>query len=258
MKNYLTILLLFLIMSFNLSVQSFAETTCRTDKPLVINYDISNLEPIRVVAVAKTNLCAPTTNIGDCFCAEITSNIKSQQKLIVPSGSLFCGKVSKINVPHRIFDRDGYIQVLIDSIETPQGQKICLEKTPIIYKIFSPYAKSFKRKSAEQALPRITGSSTSIALGTATNLNGGVVYAISSGVSTILGTISGFFTPDYCKTRLQTAAKRTAETSPIGVIIGISTKGYTAYIDCDKYIILNLNNNVLSAIQTQCACSKEE
>ena len=206
---------------------------------------------LKVLALSRTSLCDNTAKVGDDFCAKLIENVCIEKQILIPSGSIVYGKVKKVNAPKRFINRDGFILISICEIQTPQGQRISLAGNEVDGKIISPYTKSTKVRVAQQVPIRVAAYGTSIPLSSATNLNGGVIYAIATGASMAAGAVTGFLTPDYGLSRTQTSAKRALEASPVGTAYGVITKGNEAQIGCGDGIIFNFEKASIKRIQQQ-------
>ena len=105
-----------------------------------------------------------------------------------------------------------------------------------------------KQRFSQQVSIRVTGYGTFIPLSEATNLNGGIIYAISVGANIAAGAVTGFFTPNIGKTRLETSAKRSFEASPIGAVYGVITTGNEAALNQGDAIVLTIDNPTLKKL----------
>ena len=129
MINYLK-LIMFVLLSISISNTVFAQTTnMSTDQQI----DIPKF--LRVLAVSRSGLSTSTTKVGDGFCAVLAENICLGNTILIPSNSMVSGQVKKINMRKRFFNRDGFIIISINEIQTPQGQKITLTDKGIEGKI---------------------------------------------------------------------------------------------------------------------------
>jgi hypothetical protein len=246
-KNLLMVLVLLLILlNINFSKVCFAQNGI-TAQPL--NQEVPRNIPI--LAVSRTNLNTFTTKPGDIFTAKIAENLQVCNKLLVPAGSTVCGMVTQVKKPKRYPLRNGSITLYINQIETPQGQKISLAGNEVLGKIISPLEKTIKRKVIGTLPPRAAGYGTSIPLGKATDLNSGVVYAVSTGASVAAGAISGFAVPDIGRTRLRSSFERAIDSTPIGAVRGFVAKGQNVGIRCGDGIVLNFDRKTLNKLEFQ-------
>ncbi|MFH0703153.1 MAG: hypothetical protein V2B14_06425 [bacterium] len=195
--------------------------------------------PENISAISMTNLSSSTAKIGECFQAKIPKNLTLKSGTTIPSDSIIYGQVIKVKKSKR-FSRGGSITLTANQIQTPQGQTIPLENFKSI--VVSPYVKPLKERFLERIPIAVASSGTSIPLSAATNLNGGIVYAISLGAGVVMGAVSGIFDPDYEKTRTQTAAIRAFESTPIGGIKIAASKGKEVNLKIGDCIIFKYNN----------------
>lgn len=209
----------------------------------------------KVLALSRTNLDTLNTKIGDNFCAKIVENLIIGKNVIIPCNSIVYGQVLKVKKPQRL-NRNGKIILSINQIQTPDGKLICLQGSEIKGVIVSAYEESLKKRIGKKIPPEAAGYSTSIPLGQATNLNGGIVYALSTGASMVGGAVTGIFTPDIGKSRLQSFFLGGLNASPIGTAYNTIRKGKDAGINTGDSLLLTLNKATIIKIQDQYAAQK--
>jgi len=219
---------------------------------------ITVLENKKILTLSRTNLNGLTAKVGDDFSAITEEDLVMVGKIILPSQSIICGKITQIKQPAR-FSKNGVIIVRANQIQTPQGQVIPVEDQNVSYSIIAPHAKTYKERALQRIPITMASTGTSIPLSQATDLNGGVVYAISTGAAVLAGAVTGALYPDYGRTMIQSSAARAFNATPFGIAAFIGRKGQDAQINTGDPLILNLNKEALAKIQNiagQCVTSK--
>ncbi|HEY9886059.1 MAG TPA: hypothetical protein V6C96_02240, partial [Vampirovibrionales bacterium] len=65
-------------------------------------------------------------NLGDPITSILTKEIRVEQDLVLPEGTVFYGKVSSVQAP-KSFGRDGSLEVSFHSLKTPKGKYLKFE-----------------------------------------------------------------------------------------------------------------------------------
>ena len=240
-RGTISALILALIININVSNPAKAQNTTlnNNQQAVIINKNQ------KILALLRTNLDTKTTKKGDPVSAVLMDDVIAGQKILIPKNSVLTGQVYKVFKPKRL-NMDAAIVFGINQIQTPQGQIINVTGKGTKFKIQSPYAKTIKNRIALRAPVSIASSGTSIPLDAATNLNGGVIYAISTGASIVSGFATGIFTPQLGQTRMDAAFSRAFSSSPIGGLKEISSNGKDINLKCGDGIMINFSKDLLS------------
>ena len=260
MSKYALFIVVSAILAFNsgfnekcIALENSKNQVIIAQKPAIIV-----LENKKILTLSRTNLNGRTAKVGDDFSAITEEDLVMSGKIILPSQSIICGKITQIKQPAR-FSKNGVIIVRANQIQTPQGQVMPVEDQNIRYSIIAPHAKTYKERALERIPITTASTGTSIPLSQATDLNGGIVYAISTGAAVLAGAVTGALNPDYGRTRAESSAARAFNATPFGIIAFMGRKGQDAQINTGDPLILNLNKESLTKIQNiadQCVSSK--
>jgi len=79
--------------------------------------------------------------LNDVICAKTSEDIYIDDKKVIPEGTVFKGKVSRIHDPRRFY-RKGWLEISFDSLQTPDGRKFA----------FKVEADNFKNSTAKSKL----------------------------------------------------------------------------------------------------------
>lgn len=142
-----------------------------------------------LIVCSKTRLDYSTTKIGSPFAAVLPDDVVYQGRTL-PAGTLFKGYVQEVQ-PSRRFSRPGYYRMNLQEVVLPSGE---CHQLSLLHglgvasgKINGKQAHTFKDFAMKTVPNSIVGSATSIPLGAATNLAGGVVTAIAFGARMVTG-----------------------------------------------------------------------
>ncbi|OGI04278.1 MAG: hypothetical protein A2Y25_09400 [Candidatus Melainabacteria bacterium GWF2_37_15] len=196
----------------------------------------------------KTLLDSNKSVIEDDFNAELSENIYYKGNLLFPQGSILKGNISKIE-KQNILRTNACIHVIVNEIQTPDSQIISFKDDPLKLKFMDPRSKTLARKTFERAPSVIAQGVVAISLGAASNLGGGVIYAIGVGTSAGAGLISGFISPDAGLSRSRGALVRAFENTSPGTVYVITRKRYNVYYKPDSSTSLKLDGAQISRIQ---------
>jgi len=203
-----------------------------------------------VLAVSRTSLNSSTSNVGDIFSAKMVESLTIGGNEIIPSGSIVSGSVSSVKRPTRL-SINGKIVISINRIETPTGQMINLQGREIRGIVLYPNTPSIRKRLALRLPVNAASYGTSIPLDKATDLNGGVIYAISQGAAIVGGAITGFIVPNKDQTRFQGSMMGAYNSSPIGSVGQVIGKGKDASINTGDPVILNFDRITVAKIDSQ-------
>lgn len=249
-----TVLILLLTLVSNLSVQPAFSDGSVVDK--TIEQQVNPGEDNKILIISQTALNNTTAKVGETFSASLAENLVSGQEILAPKGSIISGPITRVTQPKRA-RMYGTITVSLNQIQTPQGETISLGERPIIVEMIPPEGKRFMERVGERTPVAMAASGTSIPLNEATDLNGGVVYAISVGASAVMGAVTGFFDPDYGKTRGRTALYRAFESTPLGSVYLATTKGEKVNVSRGDTLVVTFNKETMKIVQNQAACMRQ-
>lgn len=164
------------------SVVSAEKNMTRLDEPFALK--------------SETCLNSKTTQVGEPFQGRLAENYTYQGKLL-PVNSLFKGKVAQV-APSRRFSRPAYFVLAIDEVQLTNGEVITLSPTPGFAaesaKIHNDDPITIQRIARKGGPLTLVSTATSIPLGVASSLGGGVIYAITLGARMTTGAVQGLFT----------------------------------------------------------------
>lgn len=208
--------------------------------------NINNLPKlIPLLAISRNDLNTCTSKDGDIFSAKIVENLIIDNNTIIPQDSIIQGVVVKVKKPKRYPLRNGELVLSIKQIQLPDGKIISFNTDEVDARVVSPLTKSIDRRFYEAAPIRAAGYGTSIPLGQATSLNGGAVYAISLGASTIIGLLTGFAVPDAGRSRIRSSIERGVDSTPFGTVRGFVAIGQDVGIEVGDGIVLNIDRETI-------------
>ncbi len=149
-----------------------------------------------IEAELQTPLNLQETQVGEEFEA-IASDDYVYQGMQIPAGTRFQGEVIK-QKPSRRFFRPGYFVLDVRQVTFPDGEVLTFEEDEYrnpMKKVMSEeeQQRTLKRTIIEQAPITAAGLGTSIPLRTATDLNGGVITAITYGARMATGAVIELF-----------------------------------------------------------------
>lgn len=151
-------------------------------------------EPISVQVQSEYD--SKTTNKGQAF-QGVTTEDYVYQNSTLPAGTVFKGFVQEVK-PSRRYARPGYFVMDIQQVVLPSGeshqmslvQGMGAESQGVdTKKINNKKARTVKRFVKESLPMQLASSGTSIPLGVATSLNGGIVFAIATGARMTAGAV---------------------------------------------------------------------
>jgi len=245
---FIIFLLISILLNIFISKVCFAQNEV-TAKTVDTYHDIPQNTPL--LAISRTNLDTGSSKPGDVFTAKVVEDLKICNKIIIPANSIVCGMVTEVRKPKRYPLRNGLITLYINQIETPQGQKISLEGREVSGKIISPLEQTIRRRVVGTLPPRAASYGATIPVGRATDLSGGVVYAIGMGAAVTAGAISGFAVPDPCRSRIRSSFERAVDSTPIGAVRGFVAMGQEVGIKSGDGIMLNFDKKTIAKIQSE-------
>ncbi|EKE02288.1 MAG: hypothetical protein ACD_20C00402G0018 [uncultured bacterium] len=256
MVRFFVFLLLFLsVVHTNFANQSYAQVAPGklSAQPELKKYELTeDVVNDKLLAISRTYLDTKTTNIGEPFSAKVVENLIVGENIVVPSGSILTGQVIEVRRPGiRPINKNGQIKVSINQLETPDGQIISLAGREINGLVISQYAKTLQRRVVERIPTLAVTNGTSIPLNEATDLNGGVVYAISTGARAVTGFMTGLIAPEPGRTRIASAFRMGAFETPIGTAYQFLTPGYDVQINSGDSIVFSFDEPTIAKIQEQ-------
>ncbi|OGH96139.1 MAG: hypothetical protein A2104_10020 [Candidatus Melainabacteria bacterium GWF2_32_7] len=225
----------------------------QVSEPEVKKYELTDeVKDNAILAISRTTLTNETTKVGDPFSAAVVEDLVVGNNIIVPSGSVLTGQVTEVREPsRRPINKNGLIRISINQITTPDCQVITLEGNEVLGLAISQYAKTLRRRVVERIPTLAVTNGVSIPLNEETDLNGGVVYAISTGARMVTGFATGLVVPDPGRTRIVSAFRMAAFETPIGTAYQFLGKGYPVNINCGDSIVLNFDEPTIAKIQEQ-------
>ncbi|OGH98501.1 MAG: hypothetical protein A2039_05385 [Candidatus Melainabacteria bacterium GWA2_34_9] len=257
LNKFFLIFSIIALLSQTLSISAFAQqySCTKADKEWSKRLIKENL----VLTRTLTDLNSETAKPCDKLQLKTMDDIDCGNKVIIPCGSIIEGKVVKAK-NNFILRSDAYIDFLITNIKTSSGCNICLEQDPIKLRIVDPHYKSSMKKLLERAPIFVAGPATSIPLGAATALGGGVIFAITIGAQATAGFLSGLIYPDIDKTRIDGAIIRAVEGTPVGTFRIVVERGFEINSPACCYVTIRLDDKakqqILCSMQRAIATNK--
>lgn len=241
-KKIFSVFIMFVFLLQISPISTLAETNNPCPPVMYSRLEQENM----ILTRTSSDLSPEKCKCGDTVKLNTMEDIVFNNNVIIPCGSTIEGTVIK-SQNTRIFRADAYIDILITKIYT---SSCCMsfQNSPIKLRLEDPRAKSFAKKIIERAPIQATNTGTSIALSTATDLAGGVIFAITVGAATAVGLITGYIYPDIDKTRLEGSITRGIEATPVGLLLITLQAGYdTDYKTC-SIITIRFNNKIKQQI----------
>lgn len=233
-----------LTQTFSISAFAQEQYNCtKTDKDWSKRLLKENLVLTRTLSDLKSETAKPCDKLQ----LKTLNDIDCGNKVIIPCGSIIEGKVVKVR-NNFILRSDAYIDFLITNIKTCSGCNICFEQDPIKLRIVDPRYKSSMKKLLERAPIFVAGSATSITLGAATALGGGVIFAITVGAQATAGFLSGLIYPDIDKTRIDGAITRAVEGTALGAVVIVADKGFEINSPACCYVTIRIDDKARQKI----------
>ena len=224
------------------------------DKTIVIN----KRQKIKTLALSRNDINTTCAKKGDCFSVKLVEDVKVGDCVAIPSGSIISGQIRSIDMPRTFPSRDGAIHICMNKIELPCGEVIDISCKKIEGVILSPYRKDYKQKFAERVPVTAVYYAVAIPVDLATDLAGGVVYAIATGGAMITGAASGLVYPNKGQSRGTSAFYRSIYSTPIGTGRMFVANGKDAALLAGDGIVIRFENKTVQKILEQqgyhCIC----
>ena len=163
--------------------------------PVWAEQTLKNLDrPIEVQL--QSSLDGATTQVGQPFEA-VTAEDYVYKGTSLPAGTRVSGTVAKVKESRR-FARPGYFVLDVDKVTFPDGKVVDVtgETMDVDKKAKDPDSTTFGDIVVKQLPLTAVSLGTSIPLNAATDLNGGVVFAIAMGARMVTGAVLELFDKD--------------------------------------------------------------
>ena len=246
LNKFLLIFFTIALLAQTLSGSVLAQEACnckKIDSNLSARLSKENLIFTRTLSDLRSETAKPC----DKLALQTLDDINFCNKIIIPCGSIIEGKVVKVR-NNTIFRSDAYIDFVITNIKMNSGCNVCLDQDSIKLRIVDPHYKGFWRRTLQRAPVVIAGPSVSIPLAVATNLNGGIIFAITVGAQATAGFISGLIDPDIDKTRIDGAIVRGVEGTPLGTFLITVEKGFDIDSSACCYVAIRFDDKAKQKI----------
>lgn len=205
-------------------------------------------QKVRVLALSRREFDNLSNKEGEQFSAKLVEDVLLDKKVIIPSGSVINGEISKIKLPKQYPCRDGEIHLVINKIETKDKQIINVEKGKVTGIVLHPYAKTLVEKAVTKAPITATYQAISIPLSITTDISTPVTFGIATGAAATVGALSGYIKPDKDKTRTETAKFRAIGATPIGTVRYFVNKGKKAKLKKGDGLFISFDVKFLKSI----------
>lgn len=203
-------------------------------------------ERYTVLSLAQGEISANSAKVGDEFKVK-TMDLLSTEGVTIPAGSILEGKVSKVIKPNYV-STDSEVRIKIDKALLPNGPDYEFRQNKPEIVLMNPLGDKGPQKIGRR-LPAAVGSgATSIALGSASSLSGGVIYPIALGGSLVTGLIQGAIFPEKGYNRLTSSLHRGYRSTPIGTAQTVVSKGRSFDVkQSDAVSVVFHRNDLLEA-----------
>jgi preprotein translocase subunit YajC len=203
---------------------------------------------ISILAVSRNDIWNTKSKEGEAFSAKLVENIKSGDTVVIPSGSLLKGFITKIDSPQRFPCRDGAVYVAMSEMELPDGKIVNISESKIKSIIYSPYRKSFKKRFMESFPIEACYYGIMLPLTVATDMAGSAVTCISTGGALVAGVASGYILPEKGRSRTISAMNRGIDATPVGTVRSIFYRGESADIKSGDGLIVTFDAKTIQKI----------
>lgn len=203
----------------------------------------STTMPVKVLAEnnvvlisAASNIDTKTSKPNDVCKFKIMDDVNLGNKTIIAKDSTLEGKIVKVKKTS-LLRSDAYIDVLITEISTNKGN-LNIQNDKIKMRIADSRYKDLNKRIVQRTPAYAASYATSIALSSATEYAGGIIFVITLGATILAGFTSGWIDPDVGCPKLQGAFIRCAEGTPAGTLLTCVQCGYD--VNCGKNCFLSV------------------
>lgn len=203
-----------------------------------------------IMALSRESVCSDSCSVGQQISFKIMEDIKLNDKIVVPSGSVAVAKVTKVKQSKRL-SRHGVIEYEVNELQFPTGYNVHLKESIVKGHIVPIEYKDAAELATEKAPISAASYATTFALDAAADVSSAALLPIGMGVSVVAGFITGYFDPDKGCTKIETAKRRAYYNTPIGMGHVLIAKGCKAQVHTGQSVMLSIKKSTLQEIQKQ-------
>lgn len=212
------------------------------------NFVFAKKSSSKVLVALNAPISSHTAQPGDKFEAKTVEPMNSGDYTL-PLGTILQGEVIKVK-KERQPSADAFVLVRVNSLVFTDGKTYEFKKDNPKIELMDPKAYKFEEKTIRRLPPNIASAGSSIALSTASNLPGGVIFAIGTGVSLLTGAIYGAVYPDKFRSRYESAASRGYYSTSVGTANSLINKGYDVKLAMNDMVLVTFSNEALDEIRS--------
>ena len=201
-----------------------------------------------IECLLETELAHHSNKAGDVFKAKLPEDLKINDKVLIPKGSIIAGRILKISDPGRFF-RHGYMELSIDHVELPSKKVIAFTGDASKMTLMPPNAKGIRQTVIARAPVSAASTATSIMISQLTALEGPIAYVISMCAGIATGGFGGFLYPHKSKSRINSSICSAYQSSPIGTFNTVISSGHTVQFKTGDSIVIDMDQSLIDQIQ---------
>jgi hypothetical protein len=203
---------------------------------------------LKGLAISRNDVQSGKNKEGDAFSAKIVEDIKSDNTVVISSGAVLKGFITKIESPQNLPCRDGVAYISMSEIELPDGKIINISESKIKTIIYSPYRVGFKNKIMNNVPALACYYGALIPLSLAQGVAGPIASCIATGGAVLVGATSGYIFPDKARSRTMSAMNRSIDATPVGIAKDLFAKGESADIKSGDGLIVTFDTKTIQKI----------
>ena len=203
---------------------------------------------LKGLAISRNDVQSSKSKEGDSFSAKIVEDIKDKDTVVIPSGAVLKGFISKLECPQNFPCRDGAVYIYMNEIELPDKKIINISESKIKTIIYSPYRVGLKNKILSRCPAQLCYYGLLIPLTIATDIAGPMASCIATGSAVVVGAASGYILPDKGRTRTVSIINRSIDATPVGIAKDLCAKGESADIKNGDGLIITLDSKTVQKI----------
>ena len=196
----------------------------------------------------ETGLNSNTSQEGQEFSAKLMEDVFYDGQTLIPKSSMVYGSVLKVKKAGQL-NKNAFIQLKIVEIKTSDEKIISIKDKPMIVEVYQPVYETKKENFIKQLPGTIASTATSVVLGNTSSIADAAVWAISTGAKITVGAISGIIAPDEGKSRGETSAERALDSTPLGAVNIVVTKGEDICLNPGQYICISFDRKTVEYIK---------
>jgi hypothetical protein len=221
-----------------------AQKTKDKDQTIVIDAQ----KGLSGLAISRNDIENSKNKEGDAFSAKIVEDVKSKDTVVISSGAVLKGFISKIDEPKNFPCRDGAVYVSMNEIEMPDGKIVNISESKIKTIIYSPYRMGVKNKIIGRFPAVLCYYGLLLPLAATTDIAGPLVTCAATGGAALVGATAGYIFPDKGRSKTVSVINRSIDATPVGIAKDICFKGEGVEIKSGDGLIITFDAKTIQKI----------